>query len=97
MTLGFLLLAVILVALVVMAAMLLRTRPSRRQLTTRQATVVRAIPAGGFGQVRLEQGDATVLLAARTAGGESLPVGSVVEIVDDSRSVLVVQRLCDAP
>lgn len=96
MTWGFVLLAAILVALVVMAAMLLRTRPPRRQLTTRQATVVRAIPAGGFGQIRLEQGDATVLLAARTAGGESLPVGSVVEIVDDSRSVLVVQRLSEA-
>lgn len=96
MTWGFIVLVVILVALVVMAAMLLHARPPRRQLATRQATVVRAIPAGGFGQVRLEQGEASVLLAARTAGGESLPVGSVVEIVDDSRSVLVVQRLSDA-
>lgn len=95
MTWGFVLLAVILVALVVMAAILLRPRSPRRRLTTRQATVVRAIPAGGFGQIRLEQGEATVLLAARTAGGEELPVGSVVQIVDDSRSVLVVQRLSE--
>lgn len=96
MTWGFILLLVILAALIITAAALLPTRSPRRRPTSRHATVVQEIPPGGFGQVRLEQAGHHLLLAASTVGGEGVPAGSVVEIVDDTRSVLVVQRLPNA-
>lgn len=58
--------------------------------------MVRDILAGGFGQIRLEQPGQTLLLAARSAGGEFLPEGTAIEVVDDTRSVLLVQRLKEA-
>lgn len=96
MTWRFIVLTVILVGLVAVATMFVRTRSPRRRPASRHGTVVRDIPAGGFGQVRLGQTDQGLLLAARSAGGEFLPAGTVVEIVDDSRSVILVRRLPDA-
>ncbi len=93
MTLGFIFFAVIIVTLVVVATRLTRARSPQRRSTSRHATVVLDIVAGGFGQIRLADSEPAVLLAARSASGESLPAGTAVEIVDDSRSVVLVRPL----
>jgi membrane protein implicated in regulation of membrane protease activity len=56
-----------------------------------EATVVKAIPAGGFGQVEVDVGGCKVKLAARTINGESIPAGAQVEIVSRQESVVIVE------
>jgi hypothetical protein len=56
------------------------------------ATVVRAIQADGYGQVELLRGDRKVLMAARGVGGEAIPAGAEVEMIDCQSSVLTVRR-----
>lgn len=58
-----------------------------------RATVVREILRGGYGQVRVEQGGHTVILAAQNAGDETIPAGAEVEVMDLDRSVVRVRRL----
>ncbi len=69
--------------------------PSRRPIETgRGARVVRDIPPHGFGQIELELGGTTVLLAARSQEPTEIPAGSAVEVLDRQESVIVV-RLID--
>lgn len=58
-----------------------------------RATVVRDIPPGGYGQVRITDGNAETVLAAQNNDPDPLPAGSLVEIVDCHRSVVGVRRL----
>jgi hypothetical protein len=55
------------------------------------ATVVREIPPGGYGQVRFQQGESVVVMAARSDDPASIPTGSAVEVVDCLRSVVTVR------
>jgi hypothetical protein len=55
------------------------------------AVVVRAIPVNGFGQVQVEQGGRTILLAAKSIDGSEIPAGSAIEMVDCESSVLTVK------
>jgi membrane protein implicated in regulation of membrane protease activity len=59
---------------------------------TRQVAVVREIPSKGYGQVQLEVEGSSLKLAARSDESGSIPVGSVVEIMDRTESVVVVRR-----
>ncbi len=59
----------------------------------RTATVVREIPPGGYGQIRLQTGDSAAVLAAQSDGEEPIPAGSEVEVVDCQRSVVVVRKI----
>jgi hypothetical protein len=70
---------------------LLRT-PCLPALATEQATVVRDMSPGGYGQVRVGEGDCAAVVAARSADEEALPAGTLVEIVDCSRSVIIVRK-----
>jgi hypothetical protein len=56
-----------------------------------RAVVVREIPANGFGQVEVDQGDRRIVLAARSADGSRIPAGSAIEMVDCESSVLTVR------
>jgi len=53
--------------------------------------VVREIPANGYGQVEVTLDGTQLKLAARTEMPEPIPVGSVVEILDRTESVVVVK------
>jgi membrane protein implicated in regulation of membrane protease activity len=55
------------------------------------ATVVREIPAGGYGQVQVLVEGARVTLAARSEAAAPIAVGSEVEVVDRRESVVVVR------
>lgn len=81
-------------ALIALAAglvsMLVLRRRNVRPLAT-LAVVVREIPANGFGQVEVNQGDRRVVLAARSADGSRIPAGSAIEMVDCDSSVLTVR------
>jgi len=57
-----------------------------------RAVVVRDIPAGGFGQVRLERRNGSVLLAARSLETVAIPAGCEVEVIDATLSVVTVCR-----
>ncbi len=93
MTVGFILFTLIIVTLLVLAGQFVRARSTRRRLASRRGTVVRDIPAGSYGQIRLEDSEPFILLAVRSATGEFLRAGTAVEIVDDSRSVILVRPL----
>ena len=54
------------------------------------ATVVRTIPPGGFGQVQMTIGERTVKLAARSTSQETIEVGQRVEVTDTRDSVVLV-------
>ncbi|HHQ47721.1 MAG TPA: hypothetical protein ENK19_02425 [Acidobacteria bacterium] len=56
-----------------------------------EATVIKAIPEGGFGQVEVDVGGCTVKLAARTISSESIPAGTPVTIVSRHESVVIVE------
>ena len=56
------------------------------------ATVVRDIPPGGYGQVRLEREGGSVVLAAQNIDQAPISAGSEVEVVDSTRSVLTVRK-----
>lgn len=73
---------------------------ARRQKTTGapatgRVTVVREIPPRGYGQVSFQESG--VVLAATSADGEVLPVGSEVEVVDSDKSVVTVRRRLPRP
>jgi hypothetical protein len=54
------------------------------------ATVVKEIPANGFGQVQIVVAGTLLKLAARSGSGKSIPPGTVVEIMDRQESVVTV-------
>jgi hypothetical protein len=58
-----------------------------------EVRVVREIPSSGYGQVEVLLEGARLKMAARSDVREAIPVGSVVEILDRSESVVVVKRL----
>ena len=53
--------------------------------------VVREIPANGYGQVELSIEGAQLKMAARTEQTQPIPVGSIVQILDRTESVVVVK------
>lgn len=57
-----------------------------------EVTVVRDIPAAGFGQIKVNAGGAHTTLAARSADGTTIPAGTPVELLDSADSVAVVRR-----
>ena len=67
-------------------------RPTLRDSAPSRGAVVRAIKAGGFGQVQVEQAGTRVILAARSVDDAEIPEGSEVDIVESSRSVLTVRQ-----
>lgn len=67
-------------------------RPGEQSLSRERATVVRDMSPGGYGQVRVGEGDGAAVVAARSVDEDALPAGTLVEIVDSSRSVIIVRR-----
>ena len=53
--------------------------------------VIREIPAKGYGQVELSVDGAQLKMAARTDQSRPIPVGAIVQILDRSESVVVVE------
>lgn len=60
------------------------------------ATVVRTIPANGYGQVEVSVSGCRVKLAARSDITEMIPVGTSVTVLDRSESVVVVTAVVHA-
>lgn len=56
-----------------------------------EVRVVREIPGNGYGQVEVELEGAPLKLAARSESRLAIPVGSVVDILDRTESVVVVR------
>ena len=80
----------------VAAAFFFLRRPCPAAWRSERATVVRDIPAGGYGQVRIRRGEVDVVMAAQSVDGGVLAAGTEVEVVDCSRSVLTVRRRPEA-
>ncbi len=80
----------------VLAACLVLRRPIASALVSQHATVVKEIQPGGYGQVRIERGGVSVLLAAQSADPLPIPAGTEVEVVDCTCSVIKV-RLPSGP
>ncbi|MFI5165508.1 MAG: hypothetical protein ACHQQS_02725 [Thermoanaerobaculales bacterium] len=69
--------------------------PRRRcapDLPAARAVVVREMPPGGYGQVRVDSSGGAIVMAAQSIDTQVLPEGMVVEVVDCTRSVLTVRR-----
>jgi len=75
----------------ILVASLMLRRPCRPEVVSQRATVVKEIQPGGYGQVRLERGGVSVLLAAQSADPRSIPAGAEVEVVECTRSVITVR------
>lgn len=71
--------------------------PCPPSVLQQKATVLRDIPPGGYGQVRLEGGGASTVLAAQSESDEPIPAGTEVEVVDCQRSVVVVRKISPSP
>jgi membrane protein implicated in regulation of membrane protease activity len=56
-----------------------------------QVRVVREIPANGYGQVEVSIHGNQLKMAARTDQSQPIPVGALVQILDRTESVVVVQ------
>lgn len=63
----------------------------REDLIGRTAEVIVAIPAGGLGQVRCLVGESLVDRIARAAGGDAIPVHSIVTIESDIGETVIVR------
>ena len=63
-----------------------------RQITRHpdHATVVRSIPANGFGQVEITVAGAPLKVAARSLSGAAILPGTAVDILDRQESVVIV-------
>jgi hypothetical protein len=77
---------------VALAATVLGRRHCPPALAGELAVVVREIGPGAFGQVRLSEAAGSTVLAARSVDLDVIPAGAQVEVVDCSRSVLLVRR-----
>lgn len=67
-------------------------RPRVTKMHGESATVVRDIPPGGYGQVRLQREGGSVVLAAQNIDKAPIPAGCEVEVVDSTRSVVTVRK-----
>ncbi len=56
-----------------------------------RATAVREMLPGAYGQIRLEQGEHIVIMAAQSADDRPIRVGAEVEVLDCDRSVVRVR------
>jgi len=81
----------VMAALVAGLAALLALRPECPPRHASLARVVRAIAPGGYGQVEVAEGTRTIVLAAKSADGRSIPPGAQVEVLDCESSVLTVR------
>ncbi len=72
------------------AAVVLR-RPCLDRVHGERATVVRDIPPGGYGQIRIERNGVVVVIAAQSADPVPIPAGAEVDVVECTRSVLTVR------
>lgn len=72
-------------------ALSLRTG-QRRRAPSGRAVVVREMQPGAYGQIRIEGGGRSVLMAAQNVGDETLGEGCEVEVVAGERSVVAVRR-----
>ena len=84
-------------ALVGARVALLALRPKCRPPAASSARVVRAIAAGGYGQVEIDEGRRTLVLAARSDDGREIPVGASVDVLDCESSVLTVRLQGELP
>jgi hypothetical protein len=78
-------------ALVAALVVILALRPVCAPRSASRARVVRAIAPSGYGQIELDQGGRTLVLAARTEDGSEIPVGREVDVVDCESSVVTVR------
>lgn len=67
--------------------------PCPQAVSRVRAIVVKDIPPGGYGQVRITNGESETVLAAQNNDPDPIPAGSLVEIVDSHRSVVGIRRL----
>jgi hypothetical protein len=75
-------------------AMLLLRSPCGVLLSRQsRAEVIREVPPGGYGQVRLFQEGRAIVMAAKNVGPRPIPAGSTVEVLDCESSVLSVRFL----
>ncbi len=58
----------------------------------KKVKVIREIPSGGYGQIEVNVNGAQLKLAARAEQTKPIPVGAVVEILDRTESVVIVQQ-----
>jgi hypothetical protein len=84
-------------ALVGALVALLVLRPTCPLPAATRGRVVRAIAAGSYGQVEVDGGNRTLVLAARADNGAEIPLGASVEVVDCESSVLTVRLVSDTP
>jgi hypothetical protein len=66
-----------------------RARTKAASQRRSRATVIRAIPAGGYGQIRLDR--AGIIMAAQAEDGRSIAEGAAVEVLDTERTVVRVR------
>ncbi len=65
--------------------------PSRRSLPdSAEAVVVRDIPARGYGQIEVALGRSRIKLAARSTSDGTIAAGTLVRVLDQRESVVVV-------
>jgi hypothetical protein len=84
-------------ALIATLVALLALRPKCPLPAATHACVVRAITAGGYGQVEVDGGGRKLILAARAVDGGEIPLGASVEVLDCESSVLTVRLRSDTP
>jgi len=75
----------------VLGILLLKPRPRARPIGG-TAIVVRDIPPGGYGQIRLDGGPQGLLMAAHSHESTLIPAGSEVDVMDLESSVVLVRR-----
>lgn len=78
--------------LAALVGILLLKRRHHRRVLGGTAVVVRDIPPGGYGQIRLTDGPEGLLMAAHSNEPALIPAGSEVEVLDQESSVVLVRR-----
>jgi len=73
-----------------LAHIFLRRRLPRRP-PIEHAVAVREIAPGGYGQVRIQHGKESVVMAAQSIEEDAIPAGALVEVVEGTRSVLTIR------
>jgi hypothetical protein len=73
-----------------LANVVMRHRPPRRA-PVEKAVVVREIAPRGYGQVRIEYGKKSVVMAAQSLETGLIAAGTVVDVVDCTRSVITIR------
>jgi membrane-bound ClpP family serine protease len=78
--------------LAALLGILLLKRRHRQRPAGSTAVVVRDIPPGGYGQIRLTGGPDGLLMAAHSDEPTVIPAGSQVDVLDLESSVVLVRR-----